>query len=187
MISWQFSVIECTLPVLCDGCLLFLSVAKITDLLKANRSAAKDSTCGGFSGHLRGCIACRDGSMGSETRRRCWWIPGSFWLGAMQAEIQEFMFMHKALPIFGFYCRSASVFCNFWGRKEIRQEEIRSYELMIVRVEQFPGIKEVLVGFQSISGRLSSAGWLQSLLHQTVLLDYCYCSGGFHCQPDLSS
>lgn len=71
MISWQFSVIECTLPVLCDGCLLFLSVAKITDLLKANKSAVKDSTYGGFSGHLRGCIACRDGSTGSETRRRC--------------------------------------------------------------------------------------------------------------------
>lgn len=36
--------------------------------------------------------------------------------------------------------------------------EIRSYELMVVRAEQFPGIKEVLVGFQSISGSLSSAG-----------------------------
>lgn len=32
VISWQFAVIKSTLPVLCNGCLLFLSVAKITDL-----------------------------------------------------------------------------------------------------------------------------------------------------------
>lgn len=142
VLYWQFAVIKCALPVLCDGCLLFLSVAKITDLLKANRSSAKDTTYRGFSGHLRGCIACRDASMGSETRRRCWWTSGSFLLGVMQAEMQEFMFMHKALPVFGFYCHSASTFCSFWGKKEISQVEIHSYsELMIVRTEHLLGIK----------------------------------------------
>lgn len=113
VISWQFAAIKCTLLVLCDGCRLFLSVAKITDLLKANRSSAKGSTYGGFCGRLRGCIACRDVSMGSETRRRCRWTSGSFLWGVMQAEIQEFMFTDKALPVFGNYCHSASTYCSF--------------------------------------------------------------------------
>jgi len=137
---------------------LLLSVAKITDPLEANRSSAKDSACEGFSGHLRGCTACRDVSVGSERRRRCWWISGSFLLGVVQAEIQEFMFMHKALPIFRFYCHSAPTFCSFWGEEEIGRVEIHSYnELTIVRAEQFPRVQEALVGFQSTGGSLSSA------------------------------
>lgn len=49
---------------------------------------------------------------------------------------------------------------------------------MIVRAEQFPEIKGFLVGFQCTAGSLFSARWLQSLLHQALLLDCSYSSEG---------
>lgn len=49
---------------------------------------------------------------------------------------------------------------------------------MIGRAEQLPEIKEFLVGFQCTTGSLLSARWLQSSLHQALLLDCSYSSGG---------
>lgn len=49
---------------------------------------------------------------------------------------------------------------------------------MIIRAEQLPEIKEFLVGFQCTTGSLLSARWLQSSLHQALLLDCIYSSGG---------
>lgn len=49
---------------------------------------------------------------------------------------------------------------------------------MIVRAEQFPEIKEFLVGFQCTTGSLLSTRYLQSSLHQALLLDCSYSSGG---------
>lgn len=72
--------------------------------------------------------------------------------------MQEFMFVYKAVSIFGFCCHYASTFYSFSRKKQIVQIEIHSCnELMIVRAEQFPEIKEFLVGFQCTTGSLLSA------------------------------
>jgi len=36
--------------------------------------------------------------MGNKPKRRSWWIPG-----VMEAEVQEFMFMGKAVPVVFIY------------------------------------------------------------------------------------
>lgn len=137
-----------------------------------------------------GCLLFRF-SVGAESHVSEQSVSCASWdltslLGVMEAKIQEFTFMHKTLSVLGFYCHFSSIFCSFWGKNEVGQVEIPSYnELMIIRAEQLPGKKEVLERFQSISASSFSAGWFQSLLHHAVLLDNCYCS--IYCCPDLSS
>lgn len=79
-------------------------------------------------------------------------------LGVTQAEIQDFIFMHKALSIFGFYCHFASTFYSFlreernWSGRETQLQGANRLEGRAVL-----WIKEVLVGFLSISWGLSLA------------------------------